>query len=862
MVEIIKPDLSSGEIGPELYGRIDTNEYRKGLRVARNVIIHPYGGASNRPGTIFCGPCKDHVNPPRLIPFRFRTEDTYQLEFGDMYMRVLRNGYHVVETVFDITSITNASPAVVTTSVAHGYSAGDEVFIAGVNGPNSVNGGRFIIANPTATTFELTNQVTAGDISLTNDDAYVSGGQCARIYEIATPYAWADLAALKYTQSGDVVTLTHRSYDVKNLERLGHTNWQLVAPTFAPSIGSPASVTVTQNGATGSTTYQYRVTAIQDGTFLEGDYTQGSCANGNATIDSTNSITVSWSAVTGAFRYNIYKLENGLWGFMGTSESTSFTDNATVAPNTNTTPPLINNPFSTANDQPGSVGFYEQRKVYGNTNNKPDTTFYSRIGDYDNFDYSFPGQADDAIEATLNQREIDEIRHFVALNDLLVFTAGAEWAISAGSDAGFSSDTLRQRPQSTWGSSDLRPIVIGDKILFVQALSAMVRSIGFTYTGTGINGGYKGGDLTLLARHLFLDRQLKDWCYAQIPHSFVLIARDDGILLPLTFALDQNVIAWNHWDTKGSFISTSSIPNVGAGEDIPYFVVRRRVNGNMVNYIERLQTRQFTDVRDCYFVDCGLTMDGPHDIQNVSIGSDGSVLVECLNHGFMDGEEVDLSDIIWTPNVDQFYNETQPDQLNGGRFIVANSTVSTFTLNDTDGVAIDGSGFNTYLGGGFARCCVDKIWGLRHLVGEEVVMLGDGNVVNNLTVADDGSITLPRRMSRIQVGLRYISDIGTLNVELGQQTIQGVLKRIPGVTIRFKDSRGLYVGPDETHLRPMKWRTTEKMGDPTEMFTGEKHFNFDSTWDTNGRIFMRQLDPLPFTWTALIPDVAIAEPRV
>lgn len=63
-----------------------------------------------------------------------------------------------------ISSITKASPAVVTTSSAHGYSDGDTVVIKDVVGMTELEGKRYTVANKTSTTFELSgvNSTTYG----------------------------------------------------------------------------------------------------------------------------------------------------------------------------------------------------------------------------------------------------------------------------------------------------------------------------------------------------------------------------------------------------------------------------------------------------------------------------------------------------------------------------------------------------------------------------------------------------------------------------------------------------------------------------------------------------------------------------
>ena len=96
MTRKIQPSFSSGELAPELHGRVDTTKYQSGLARARNVFVHTFGGISNRPGTRFVSEVGDGSKPVRLIPFRFSNVDTYILEFGHRYMRVLRNGSYVL----------------------------------------------------------------------------------------------------------------------------------------------------------------------------------------------------------------------------------------------------------------------------------------------------------------------------------------------------------------------------------------------------------------------------------------------------------------------------------------------------------------------------------------------------------------------------------------------------------------------------------------------------------------------------------------------------------------------------------------------------------------------------------------------
>ncbi len=108
-----------------------------------------------------------------------------------------------------------------------------------------LNQGRFTIANVTTNTFQLTSQVTGANVNGSGFGSYTSGGKAERVHTVVTPYPSADLAELKYAQSGDILTLVHPSHDPRELSRTDHTVWSLVAPTFEPKITFPTGLGAT-----------------------------------------------------------------------------------------------------------------------------------------------------------------------------------------------------------------------------------------------------------------------------------------------------------------------------------------------------------------------------------------------------------------------------------------------------------------------------------------------------------------------------------------------------------------------------------------------------------------------------------------
>ena len=133
-------NFSKGEIGPQLYGRVDVAAYNAAVRQARNVVILKYGGLQRRMGTRVVYEIRepaagwsDPDSAARLFPFEFSIEQTYALLFTQASMRPLALGGAVLEEELAIEGISNAVQAVVTIAF-HNYAVGDEWFASGIAG--------------------------------------------------------------------------------------------------------------------------------------------------------------------------------------------------------------------------------------------------------------------------------------------------------------------------------------------------------------------------------------------------------------------------------------------------------------------------------------------------------------------------------------------------------------------------------------------------------------------------------------------------------------------------------------------------------------------------------------------------------
>lgn len=929
MTKLIQANLSAGEVSPAVAARVDIDKRKAALATCLNYFVRAQGGVQNRAGFSFVAEVKDSTAIQRLRPFEFNTSQTYAIEFGDLYARFHTNGGLVLDSnnVETITAATQADPVVITTSGAHGWSNGQEIFIASVAGMTELNGRSFLVANVTGTTAELQDK-GGTDVDGSAYTAYTSGGQAFLPYEVVTPYLEAELFELSFVQSADVMTITHPNHDARNLSRLANDSWTLEEIVFVPEQAKPTGVQVSV-GTTGSVTDRYVVTAINresgeeslrglnnaqetisgitqanpgvvtvtghpyvngDEIFIAGvvgmtevndrvfrvanvttntfeltsttdadvdttgftAYTSGGTSN-RMFVEITNGAstrnnTVSWTAADGAESYAVYREDNGLYGFIGNSELTSFTDD-NIEPDVSDTPPKFRNPFVGSEDRPSTSGYFQQRQVYANTDRRTQTLFLSQTANFYNMSVSSPARNDDAITVTLASTKANEIKHLVPLQDLIVLTSGAEWVIT-GIDGQLTPSGIRAEPQTYYGSTDLPPIVAGDTVIYMQP-GEIVRDLGYKFE----TDAYAGNDVSILARHLFDYNTVVDWTFAVSPFGVIWCVRDDGIMLGLTYLREQNVFAWHRHTTRGKFKSVCAIRE--DNDDRVYAIIERQVGGRTVKFVERMDDRKFKCAEDAMFLDASVTVDTPITITGFTNAD--PVVVTAPAHGLSNGDIVDLSDInvVDADNTQGFRLDIT--EINGTGYTVANVTTNTFELQNA-GSDVDGTAFAVYHSGGYVRLATDTIENLWHLEGETLVCLNNGYVERGLVVTN-GQVTLTDPGSRKHIGYPYVSEIENLSLDAGAasaETIQSKSKKTARLSVVVEDTLGMWHAPAKSRdFREANFAAPALWGQPPSLYTGVVNLTLKPDWNKDGTFVLQQRDPLPSTILALIPDVYV-----
>lgn len=606
-----------------------------------------------------------------------------------------------------------------------------------------------------------------------------------KIVEIDTPYAESDLMLLKYAQNADVLTICHPDHPQMELARYSHYEWTLTSIDFKPKINPPTGVTAKWTGSNQNTRkYKYLVTAVSENDEESNRSAEVEVTGRYESYWATSEyMTISWNHVPNAVEYNVYRAVNGVFGYIGTAQENSFTDDK-IEPDLTATAPMAKNPFENGN-YPSVVNYFQQRKIYANSKQNPQTLYASQTATSDNFNISRPLIATDAITLTISEREVNEIRHIVALNDLLVFTSSAEWKVN-GTDGTFSaSPAPAATPQSYYGCSHVQPIVSGNMILFVQAGGSVLRDLGYTY----VSDSYDGDELTIFANHLFKGKQIIDMAYAKEPFRIIWCVLSDGSLCGLTYNRKQEISGWHRHKTDGTFESVACIRE--GFEDVAYFIVRREIALPYFDAgtIDDMYTDSF---------DAG-TIDNMYD------------------------NYVDCSDC-----------ELRNGEYAGKKVRYVERMSSRIINKATDSMFVD-SGLK------YEGKPIQTIHGLEHLEGKEVSVNADGGVEYH--IVKDGTIKLEQSASIISVGLPYEFDFETLGIE-GENT-HGIKKTINRINIKINESREDFyvVSPDGTET--IIERSLESDNDAAKLFTTNIDVSPYSMPTEEATIHLKQKSPLP-----------------
>lgn len=700
---IDQTNFNAGELSPELYGHVNLDRYKTGLKIARNAVLSPRGPAKKRNGTAFIAESRNSTKKSRLIRFQYNQEFAYIIEMTEGYLRFYRNGAIIGDPILEIESPYLESELFEVTYVQFA----NTLYFAHSNHPplELVWGGDDEAWDfwerdfyPPATKEEgykpaatLTPSATTGSsVTFTASAASFVGADVGRqihnlvgdgiasITSVTSSTVVANI--LEDFPSTSAIAAGDWKMDLSPIAKLTFTGTSQGSVTLVESKyidsakGDPKTVSgitkatpavVTANGhgfsngdniiitgVVGMTQVNDRIYAI-DGvttnTFtLQNPDTGGAIDSSNfaAYISGGRVRKVLKDVDLGAFRaadVGTYILAND--GVMKIVEYISPTQvrveiQKDMSSADDTSAWSQETPaWNAANGYPKTVGLHQQRIWYGGTKADPQTIWASEVGIFDGMGTGSEDTA--ALNLDISAQEVNQITWMASTGQsMAIGTIGSEITISSGSTtAPISPSNATQETRSSEGATVQQPVVLGSEILYLQRSKKKINSFRYDFS----TDGFKNNDLLFLANHVS-DVGIVEVAVANDPDKAIYAVNTDGTMSVGTYMADQEVLGWARWSTQGKFESVATI-STGDHDEV-WVVVNRTIGGTTKRYIERLDFSTGENSLDIFSDSC-MSFGTPKTPCGVP-GSGILSLIYSPNHGLNTGDRVLISGRIYT----------------------------------------------------------------------------------------------------------------------------------------------------------------------------------------------------------------------
>lgn len=861
----VQTNFTAGELSPRLVGRSDLSKYRNGLREQNNFISETHGGIIRRSGSQFVAEVKTSTLFTDLVRFEFSVDQTYMLEFGNLYLRIYRDkGRLSHDIIFNVSTASEAAGIVTVTLTGNhgGISVGDTISVQDIvsldANRESYNGSFTVLSLPTATTITYALTPAPG--------TYNTGGTLTKIpginpTEVVTPYPTADLAKLKFAQSADTLYIVHPDHAPRTLTRNAGNDadpavWALTTfstvdgPYFKTNVNTAASISVTAGaaGATSTVTISQAARATING------------GKGFVAVDDIGRL-LSWQAG-----------DTDNWSF-GTI--TTVTD-ATIVIVTLVTATAIGTDFfnwriGAWGVQPGfprAISFHKSRLWFASTPTQSQTHWGSAVGDFTNFALFVtigpspaPGSVldDNAIAYTIDDDRVNTIFWMKSESSGLALMTNGGGFIGAAKDKfdPLTPLTYTVARQVTEGCDEVaEPHQVSAVLLFVKSAARKLLEFVFRFE----DDRYVAPDLSLLAEHITLTG-IVDTAYQTEPNDIFWCARGDGLLLGMTYERAEEVVAW-HRHTIGGTLAGEPNAKVEAikiirdgNDDLLWMIVQRTVNGIQKRYIEFLQPLFKDDqtAEEGFFVDSGLTLDVSKAITGATAAD--PVQITSTAHGSSNGDRIRIRGV------------KGMIQINNITFLAQKVTADTLELTKLNGDTIDGTGFTDYVSGGKLYTETKTVTGLKHLEGETVKILVDGATHADKVVSGGGGVTLDLFGSFVHVGLSFKSRAETMPlVPITEGERRGATTRADHALLFLNRTLGGKLGgrilglkPEEKLDRIVTRIPSDAMNKNPPLFTGVIDQSIFNRHGKQNTIVVETDDPLPMNVLSIIGKLGVNE---
>lgn len=937
--------FSRGTVTPRVHGRLDTQLYYAALEDGENYIVDGLGTLERRPGTKLAGRTKND-GEAHLHPFVYDIDQSYVLEFGSLYMRAWFDGglvldgglpseivtpytvdeaehlsYTQLQDVMWVASGTKPLKTIKRTTASTFAIADFEL----LDGP-------YLDTDPQGTTIKPSDygSITPTMTSNTTPSPNVVSGTAINLGDHYRLFDRDNSTYAQYTTfPADVVfdlgAGNARVVDGYYIRAYAGSSGPNRAPTSFKLQGRNGSGWVTldsQSGETGwsggetrffnfenSTAYQeYRLRMESSGdsvAIIVGELGLHERAENQTPFLLTFSATAGINDGAGFTSDDVDRLlrfrgNDGRWRWCRIAQVDSTTevrvrlyDQALPERASITTWRLG---VFTASTHPSIVTFHENRLTLTSRNK----AFLSQGDAYNKFSPTDPDgtvNPDNAITVNIpavnaKKGAVSDIVWAQSQGAQLVLgtPSGIHTIQSSSFGEPLTPDTVTRHPQDSRGASRDEPSVVGDSVVYTHSGR---RKLMGTYARDRIDK-LGAQDLSLPAGHL-TGPKIRGVTWQEEPHSLTWGWMDDGSVATLTVQPEEKVQAWNPQSLGGVSIdsgvnrhaaveSMATIPSPDGGDDRVHMIVRRTIDGQTRRFVEVMQPfRQLKeDVRDSWFVDCGLRYEGNADVAK-SIDFTGTGIDDRTGTtNFTTPLFTAGSTLVWhdgvrwhhgritavgTPSGGSYTFTWQPTKPNArpgpadGRWHYVDGSWVQHTVGERINVYVP-----TYVEPanqtGITRWsqAITQISGLDDFEGQALDLVIDGAPSRGHTVEVGGTISNLPPCHIVLAGFGYESRGKALPVEAGSQKGSSIKTQRPvyEVVIDVLESRWLEAGTGLPSSYDGAWEQFDPVtfpdsdivlqGEPLPLHTGPLRVSRDEQGEIdNPSVAWRQVEPMPST---------------
>ncbi len=422
--------------------------------------------------------------------------------------------------------------------------------------------------------------------------------------DVTAPWAGADLAGLRWTQSLDTMMIAHTAYPTQKLVRQGgHTAWGLsdIAWTNPPTyrFADPTTTSGTPSAKTGSGVSFTAGAAV----FAAGDVDKWIIGNdGKALITAYTSPTQVTVSIRQDFK-DTSLIEAGDWS-------------------------IEEEVWTAARGYPGAITLFEERTFIGASQSLLQTTWGSRSGEPFDFKSTYEVLDDEGVGANLRGNRVNAIHQLFALDALFLFTTGGVWVQI---DRPITPGNYLPKKHCAVPAADLQPVELEERVAFVSADEegnpVCLQELQIDEMSTDTR--YVPNDLSVLCPDAVadpVDLTARKSRVGGSSASHVFVVNGDGSMGVLHSRRRENILGWTRWETRGNSGTDKVMRAAVVGNDV-YLLVRRTINGVPRWFLEVID--------DDAFWDCSkrLTSETPQSVwtgfdhlegETVSVWADGA----------------------------------------------------------------------------------------------------------------------------------------------------------------------------------------------------------------------------------------------